>query len=96
MTICLDCATVTELRAIRTATDYLAYLSDSGHSVTTWTGAKLGTVTSCKTRRLPLDILRPRLPVLRARVTDVHGGHWHGSGPAENGTYVRLHRNKNS
>jgi hypothetical protein len=28
------------------------------------------------------------------RVTDVHGNHWTGQGPAESGTYVNLRRAK--
>ena len=76
---------------MRTARDFFAYISDDNKTVTTWTGAKLGNVTrrTVSQGRWSSYGITHRHYV---RVTDIHGGKWYGSGPVENGQYVRLHR----
>src|SRR5271166_5526890 len=45
-TICLNCGEVEEIEQLKTADHYFCYLSEDRQTVTTWTGAKLGTVTA--------------------------------------------------
>ena len=92
-TICLRCAEREEIENLKTSPTIVAYVTDGNRQVTTWTGAKLGTVTSrtvSRGRWSNYGIVHRHY----VRVTDVHGGHWHGSGPVENGQYVTLHRSK--
>lgn len=81
------------MQAIRTAAHWVAYLGRDGRTVTTWTGATLGTVTSLTTSGARWSRYGP-VHRRYVRVTDIHGAHWYGSGPVENGDYLRLHRAK--
>lgn len=90
-TICLNCAEVEEVENLKTATDYFAYLASDKKTVTTWTGGTLGFVTAywqSKGRWSSYGIVHR----CYVHVMDVHGVKWYGSGPVENGDYVRLHR----
>lgn len=82
--VCYPCADAIQRAELVTTDRYTAYLSRDAQSVTTWTGGVLGRVTSHHTSRAARKTY--------VRVTDVHGQHWHGQGPAESGTYVGLRR----
>jgi hypothetical protein len=76
-----------ELENLRTAATFFAYDTGRGE-ITTWSGAKVGTVVS--------NTDSPRNHRHYVTVRDIYGAHWHGSGPRETGTYVRLHRKGNA
>lgn len=82
--VCPDCADDMQRAEMATAKRVVAYLASDNRSVTSWTGGKLGTVTRVTSNRRQTFV----------RVTDTHGGHWAGIGPAESGTYVSLRRVK--
>lgn len=79
---CYPCADDLQREALLTEQRWSGYLSSNERRVTTWTGGTLGTVTRC-TRNSRQTFIR---------MTDVHGQHWAGIGPAESGTYVSLRR----
>lgn len=90
-TMCYACADDAQRADLLTESRVFAYLSGDGRKVTTWTGGELGTVTALwrDAGRWSTYGIVHRCYV---RVTDVHGQRWHGSGPVENGDYVRLRR----
>lgn len=90
-TLCYACADDEQRAELLTRSDVFAYLSSDRKRVTTWTGGTLGTVTryTVSAGRWSTFGIVHRCYV---RVTDVHGQSWYGSGPVENGDYVRLHR----
>jgi len=59
------------------------FLYDSNERIMSWTGGILGFVTK-------RTVLRASFQPVRYRVRMLDGSHWYGTGPRENGTYVRL------
>lgn len=91
--ICYACADDEQRADMLTEPRFVAYLSSDQRRVTTWTGGTLGAVTRYTTdagRWSTFGIVHR----CYVRVTDVHGNHWTGTGPVENGDYVRLRRIK--
>lgn len=91
--ICYSCADDEQREALLGAgtVPFVAYLSSDRKCVTTWTGGTLGTVTRYTTgqgRWSTYGIVHR----CYVRVTDVHGQEWTGTGPVENGDYVRLRK----
>jgi hypothetical protein len=82
--ICYGCADSREAERMARGETIVAYLSTDARTVTTWTGGVLARVTSAHTSA------RARKTYVRA--VDVDARSWHGSGPAESGTYVTLRR----
>lgn len=92
-TSCYDCASKAEIELLRHVDRFFAYLSTDNRHVVTWPGGRVGTVT-----RYTEDSGRwtrfGRVHRRYVQVTDVHGNRWTGTGPVENGNYVRLRRMK--
>jgi hypothetical protein len=79
MRYCYPCADDRQRQDMLTAARYSAYVREADMTVTTWTGAKLGTITSM--RRSPWRYTaHGRYRIRYVRVTDVHGNTWRGSG----------------
>lgn len=87
--ICYPCADTSERLAMRKDRKVFAYLSDDQRHVTTWTGGTLARVTWVSA---PRHVGFGRRIYVNA--IDATGQKWHGSGPADNGTHVRLTRTK--
>lgn len=83
---CFPCCGKADIERLKTAHTFVAYVSTDGRHVTNWPGTVLGRVTSHKVSKAARKAY--------VTVTDVHGTAWHGQGPAESGTYVRLRRRK--
>lgn len=81
-THCYECCFTRDVARLRTATRFVAYVSSDGKHIINWPGWVLGTVTYANVSK--------RAKKVFVRVTDVHGRHWFGQGPAESGTYVSL------
>jgi hypothetical protein len=89
---CYACCDRDEIASLRTADRFFAYLSADHNTVTTWTGGKLGNVTRYKMDSGRWTATQGTVHRCYVRVTDVHGNDWTGTGPVENGSYVRLRR----
>lgn len=93
-TLCYACCTAKDnatMKAARPGARFFAYLGQSDKTITNWPGDKLGDVVSCVRRTTYNFCISRRLFVT---VRDNFGNMWHGSGPADSGTYVRLTRSK--
>jgi hypothetical protein len=77
--ICWTCADQEQREALKDRTKAAGgYLASDGRTVTTWTGGKLGTVTSATTVRLARWSAFHGKTMQAIRVRDVHGNMWHG------------------
>jgi hypothetical protein len=84
-TMCYGCIYLDIVAAMRWETTLFAYDNGTGR-VTDWPGNWLGDITR---RRVIKGGVASRLAV---DVIDIHGQLWRGTGPTENGTYLRLHK----
>ncbi len=77
--ICWACADREQVEGLRDRTKPAGgYLSSDGKTVTTWTGGKLGTVTSSTTIHLAKYSWIHGKTMQAIRVRDIHGGMWYG------------------
>lgn len=77
--ICCECADREQVQGLKDRSKpFGAYLDGDGRTVTTWTGGKLGTVTSSHTIHLARWSYVHGKTMLAIRVRDVHGAMWHG------------------
>ena len=89
--ICYGCADTRERLAMRKDDKIFAYLSADQARITTWTGGVLARVTWVS---FPKRVGFGRRQYVNA--IDATGQKWHGSGPVDSGSYVRLTRTKGS
>lgn len=78
--VCYDCCNKREIESLKDRSKpFVAYVG-KGDSITTWTGAKLMTIT----RAWPCQLTRRSFThgknYLSIHAVDVHGGHWAGRG----------------
>lgn len=86
-TLCYACMYAKQLEEMRCTTRLFAY-HGAGDLVTDWPGNKLGVITKSKITKVGT------MSQLRVWVTDVHGQRWYGTGPTENGNYLRLRKTR--
>lgn len=87
--VCYPCADTRERLDMRKERKVFAYLASDQRSITSWGGGKLARVTWVSA---PRHVGFGRRIYVNA--VDATGQRWHGSGPADSGTYVRLTRSK--
>lgn len=66
--------------------DFAAIRSEGRRIATSWTGVELGTIVHKTTPRGRYGMRG----ATRYRVRMLDGSMWHGTGPTDNGTYIRL------
>lgn len=86
-TLCYQCGYEDTLAAMRWETTLFAYQASNG-MVTDWPGHHLGKITA---QRVVTGGVASRLKV---EMIDLHGQRWHGTGPTDSGTYLRLRKAK--